>query len=63
VADALIDADCAVIINDASEIKKLKPKDWIKLMKTPIVFDGRNLFEPTKMDGVEYHSVGRPTHK
>jgi UDPglucose 6-dehydrogenase len=62
-ADALIDADCAVIINDASEIKKLKPKDWIKLMKTPIVFDGRNLFEPTKMDGVEYHSVGRPTHK
>ncbi len=63
VEDALQDADCAVILNDAEELKALKAKDFIRLMKTPLVFDGRNLFSFDKMTGVEYHSVGRPTLK
>ena len=63
VEDALKDADCAVILNDAEELKALKAKDFIKYMKTPVVFDGRNLFKLDKMKGVEYHSVGRPTLK
>ncbi len=61
--DALKDADAAIIVNDAPELKNLKPTDLIKLMKSPIVFDGRNLFEPTNMKGIEYHSVGRPSTK
>jgi UDPglucose 6-dehydrogenase len=30
-------------------------------MKTPVVYDGRNLYRPEKMRemGFEYHSVGR----
>jgi UDPglucose 6-dehydrogenase len=61
--DALQDADVAIILNDAPEIQALQAKDFIKLMKTPIVFDGRNLFQPSTMKGVEYHSIGRPSIK
>jgi UDPglucose 6-dehydrogenase len=61
--DALQDADVAIILNDAKEIKAIKPKDFLNWMKTPIVFDGRNLFSPANMKGIEYHSIGRPTTK
>ena len=63
IEDALQDADVAIILNDAPEIKALKAKDFIRLMKTPIVFDGRNLYQPSMMKGVEYHSIGRPSSK
>ena len=63
IEDALRDADVAIVLNDAPEIKALQPKDFIKLMKTPIVFDGRNLYQPSTMKGVEYHSIGRPSSK
>jgi UDPglucose 6-dehydrogenase len=31
-------------------------------MKRPVVFDGRNLYEPALMRsfGIEYHAIGRP---
>jgi UDPglucose 6-dehydrogenase len=61
--DALKDADCAIILNDAPELKALKPKDFIKLMKSPVIFDGRNLYDLTKVAGLEYHSIGRPSTK
>lgn len=34
-----------------------------KLMKAPLIFDGRNIYDPEfmKETGFEYHSVGRPT--
>jgi UDPglucose 6-dehydrogenase len=63
IEEALKNADLAIILNDAKEIKNLKASDFTRLMKTPIVFDGRNLFDPKTMQGVEYHSIGRPTKK
>jgi UDPglucose 6-dehydrogenase len=36
--------------------------DHVKsLLKTPVIFDGRNLFEPQIMAdaGIEYHGIGR----
>jgi UDPglucose 6-dehydrogenase len=63
IEDALKDADVAIILNDAPEIQNLKAKDFVKLMKTPIVFDGRNLYQASMMKGVEYHSIGRPSKK
>ena len=61
IEDALKDADVAIVLNDAPEIKALQAKNFIQLMKTPIVFDGRNLYQPSTMKGVEYHSIGRPS--
>lgn len=63
IEDALQDAEMAIILNDAIEIQSLKARDFKRLMKTPIVFDGRNLYDPALMKGVEYHSIGRPTSK
>ena len=58
---ALINADALVIV---TEWKAFKSQDFnlIKAsLKTPIIFDGRNLFEPTtiKALGFEYYGVGR----
>jgi UDPglucose 6-dehydrogenase len=61
--DALKDADLAIVLNDAPEIQALQARDFIQLMKTPIVFDGRNLYPLETMKGVEYHSIGRPSRQ
>jgi UDPglucose 6-dehydrogenase len=31
-------------------------------MRSPVVFDGRNLYDPERMEsfGFTYHSIGRP---
>jgi UDPglucose 6-dehydrogenase len=61
---ALPDADALVIV---TEWKAFKAPDFTALKQTlrsPIVFDGRNLYEPGAMDqlGFEYHAIGRSLH-
>ncbi|MBI5437516.1 MAG: UDP-glucose/GDP-mannose dehydrogenase family protein [Nitrosomonadales bacterium] len=59
--DALHEADALVIV---TEWKAFKSPDFnvIKArLKQPVIFDGRNLFEPASVaaQGIEYHGVGR----
>lgn len=59
--DALQDADALIIV---TEWKAFKSPDFnvIKArLKQPVIFDGRNLFEPAdiKSWGFEYHGIGR----
>ncbi|MCR4299258.1 MAG: UDP-glucose/GDP-mannose dehydrogenase family protein [Gallionella sp.] len=59
--DALHGADALVIV---TEWKAFKSPDFnvIKArLKNPVIFDGRNLFEPADMKalGFEYHGIGR----
>ena len=61
--DALKNADALVIV---TEWKAFRSPDFsaVKaLLKTPMVFDGRNLFEPQAMRdaGFEYQAIGRST--
>jgi UDPglucose 6-dehydrogenase len=56
-------ADALVIV---TEWKEFRSPDFAHLQRTlrqPVVFDGRNLFEPELMrtEGLEYYSVGRGT--
>jgi UDPglucose 6-dehydrogenase len=60
--EALNDADAVIICNDDTTIKQLTSQTFIKRMKTPIVFDGRNLFSLPSMAAIEYHSIGRPSN-
>lgn len=58
-------ADGAEALVIATEWKQFKSLDWGRLkslMRSPIVFDGRNLLNPEEMRslGFEYHSIGRP---
>ena len=49
------------ISTEWKEIKKVEPEAFKQLMRTPLVYDGRNIFDPEKMKAadVEYYSIGR----
>ncbi len=47
--DALKDADCLVIITEWSEFKFPKFPKIKKLIKDPVIFDGRNIYDATEM--------------
>ena len=59
--DALQDADALVIV---TEWKAFKSPDFNLIksrLKQPVIFDGRNLFDPASVValGIEYHGIGR----
>ena len=60
-SEALKDADCAVLVTEWPEFKELDWQQLAPLMKRKIVFDGRNICEPSAMDraGYEYYCIGR----
>ncbi len=59
--EALKDANVCFIFTEWGEIKALAPEVYKKLMRTPLVYDGRNIYEPAEMKeaGIEYYSIGR----
>ncbi len=54
-------ADGVVLVTEWNEFKLLDLERLRALMRRPVVFDGRNLWEPERMRrlGFEYHSIGR----
>ena len=61
VDEALKDANVCFIFTEWGEIKAVKPEEYKNLMRTPLVYDGRNLYNIKEMKetGVEYYSIGR----
>lgn len=59
--EALEDANVCFIFTEWGEVKAMNPADYKKLMKTPLVYDGRNIYRVEDMAeaGVEYYSIGR----
>lgn len=59
--DALRDANICFVFTEWNQIKNLKPETFKQLMKTPLVYDGRNIYNLDDMEkaGVEYYSIGR----
>ena len=49
------------LITEWNEFKYLNLERLRGLLRRPVIFDGRNLYEPERMRrlGFEYHSVGR----
>lgn len=62
VKEALKNANVCFIFTEWTEVKVIKPEEYKKLMRTPLVYDGRNIYnvEEMKAAGVEYYSIGRP---
>lgn len=60
VDEALTGADCVIIATEWDEFKTITPETFIKLMKRPIVLDGRRIYNPMKMikAGIEYYGIG-----
>lgn len=61
VDEALKKANICFIFTEWPEIKSVTPVEFKEKMHTPLVYDGRNLFQPAEMKkaGVEYYSIGR----
>ena len=59
--EALEKANVCFIFTEWDEIKSIKPETYKKLMRTPLVYDGRNIYELADMKeaGIEYYSIGR----
>ena len=59
--DACVDADALLIITEWDEFKQIDLKKIKSTMKTPIIFDGRNIYQPETLKnlGIEYYSIGR----
>ena len=59
--EALKDADVCFIFTEWDEIKNIKPNEYKELMKKPIVYDGRNIYNANDMKRcrVKYYSIGR----
>jgi len=59
--DALDGADALAIFTDWQEFRNPDFKTIAKRLKSPIIFDGRNLYDPEVVAeaGIEYHSIGR----
>lgn len=61
--DAIVDADAVVISTDWDEFKSPDFARMKATMRTPVIFDGRNLYKVTtaRSEGFIMHSVGRQT--
>lgn len=58
--DCLTDADLAIIVTEWDEFRKLTPNDFLSIMKTPWVFDGRRVYDPEQMRsaGIRFAAIG-----
>jgi UDPglucose 6-dehydrogenase len=59
--DALGGADALAIMTEWGDYQRPEFKEMASRMRSPVIFDGRNLYEPAKMRqlGFTYHSIGR----
>ncbi len=62
--DALDSADALVIVTEWKIFRSPNLKMMKDRMKNPVVFDGRNIFDPGQMtrNGFQYQGIGRSNH-
>jgi UDPglucose 6-dehydrogenase len=59
--DALKGADALIIVTEWNEFRRPDYTRMKSLMKRPVIFDGRNIYDPKAMkeNGFEYYGIGR----
>lgn len=59
--EALESANICFIFTEWNEVKAVPVKSYRELMQTPLVYDGRNIYDIKEMkaQGIEYYSIGR----
>ncbi|WP_341348336.1 UDP-glucose/GDP-mannose dehydrogenase family protein [Paenibacillus sp. FSL H3-0469] len=59
--EALDGANVCFIMTEWASIKAVPPGEFKKLMRTPLLYDGRNIYNVDEMKeaGIEYYSIGR----
>ncbi|HEC40151.1 MAG TPA: UDP-glucose/GDP-mannose dehydrogenase family protein [bacterium] len=60
IEEALKDSECALLITEWDEFKRLTPNDFKKYMKTPNLVDGRRLYDyNTFNNALPFRAIGR----
>jgi UDPglucose 6-dehydrogenase len=61
VEEPLINADALLVVTEWHEFRTLSPEKLVEIMKKPVLFDGRNIYDSAEMRnaGVEYFGIGR----
>jgi UDPglucose 6-dehydrogenase len=59
--DVAKDSDALIVVTEWNEFKQLDLEKVRELLKTPVVFDGRNIYDPVRMRelGFTYRAIGR----
>jgi len=59
--DALVGADALALLTEWNEFRRPDFAKMRKLMQSPVVFDGRNIYnrDQMKADGFTYYAIGR----
>jgi len=62
--DAAKGADALVIMTEWKAFRSPDFDGLIEILRQPVIFDGRNLYEPAVVagHGFEYHAIGRGNH-
>ncbi|MDP1622559.1 MAG: UDP-glucose/GDP-mannose dehydrogenase family protein [Bacteroidales bacterium] len=63
--DALVGADCLMLVTEWPEFKFPNFENMLELLKNPVVFDGRNIYDIAEMKrkGFIYYCIGVNTSK
>ncbi len=58
--EALKGADALILITEWNEFRHVDPEEIKKLLKEPVLFDGRNIFNPSRIRkvGFTYYGIG-----
>ncbi|MFX1558817.1 MAG: UDP-glucose dehydrogenase family protein [Promethearchaeota archaeon] len=60
IEEALKDSECAFLITDWDEFKRLTPDDFKKIMKTPNLIDGRRIYDYDEFNkALNFRAMGR----
>lgn len=60
IIECIRDADCVIVCTEWEEFRLITPEMFKSLMRTPIVIDGRRIYDPVAMKkaGIRYYGVG-----
>jgi UDPglucose 6-dehydrogenase len=59
--DALEGADALALVTEWQEFRSPDFSELVRLLRAPVIFDGRNVYDPTLMRrlGISYFGIGR----
>ncbi|HLE56940.1 MAG TPA: nucleotide sugar dehydrogenase, partial [Rhodothermia bacterium] len=62
--EVLTEADALLVCTEWNEFRRPDLRRMAEIMRSQVVFDGRNLYDPKEMAaaGFVYHSIGRPSY-
>ena len=55
---AIKNAECCIIMTEWDQLKKLRPKDYMGMMRVPNIVDARKLYDPEDFKDVNFAAIG-----